>query len=281
MSQNQISSFLLERYHIGEVTADEKLRVENALTSDAGLAEALAGLERADNEFKQRFPLEKFLPNDNTARHSAALRAGARFNVKNSRKVSPVIWGLCAAAVVLIVAIPLLVMRNSFNKIDDRMKGAVVDSSDIELSVYLRDNFAGEIIKLADQADIHSGNTIQLAYYIQDASSEKYGVIFSIDGRSSVTMHYPYSEWQSTQLDCGRAVPLEEAYTLDDAPDYEIFFFVVDDEPVQVEDILNEARQLAAQIAQKPQDVIEQGAEVFKDYRLEILTLRKEDSRRH
>jgi hypothetical protein len=271
MKEIHISAFLLERYKLGEVSAEEKLLVENALARDVSLADSLAALQRADLDFWRRFPREEFFPKD-------AGKRRARFaGVKGLRRVHPAVWGLCAAAVILVVTIPIFVMRNSAHQMpDDRMKGASAEESSIELNVYLRGKTAGEGIKLADQADIHSGETIQLTYRVQEDASERYGVIFSIDGRASVTMHYPYSIWQSTQLVSGRAVPLDEAYTLDDAPDYEIFFFVVDDEPVETENILNDAKHLAVQIEGKPQEAVSQAASVFKDYQLETLTLRKE-----
>jgi len=89
-------------------------------------------------------------------------------------------------------------------------------------------------------------------------------------------MHYPYKMGQSTRLVAGKAVPLDEAYTLDDAPYYEIFFLVVGDKPLPIGDVLNTAQQLARQIAGKPQDAVRRGTAAFKGYELTVLTLRKE-----
>jgi len=261
MSNVHINAFLLERYHIGEVTPEEKFLVEDALARDTELAASLADLDRADRDFWQRFP--HVTPNVIRARPLGRLR-----------RPSPLVWGICAAAVVLIIVLPLFILKNtSYATFDDRIKGSSAGENSAELSVYLK----GRDAKLPDQAGIQTGNTIQLAYRVQpEDSGERYGVIFSIDGRSSVTMHYPYSLGQSTQLVAGKAVPLDEAYTLDDAPDYEIFFLVVGDKPLPVNNVLNTARQLALQIAGQPQEALRRGTDAFKDYELTVLTLRKE-----
>jgi len=261
MSKVQVSTLLLERYHISEVTPEEKILVENALAQDSALAAALADLDRSDRDFWQRYS-----PNIRRLRARPLVRR------------RPLVWGICAAAVILIIALPLFILRNtSHATFDDRMKGTSAGENAAELSVYLKGSAAGNDIKLPDQAGIQTGNTIQLAYRVQpDDSGERYGVIFSIDGRSSVTLHYPYSLGQNTQLVSGKAVPLDEAYTLDDAPDYEIFFLVIADKPLEVKNVLDTARQLALQIAGKPQEALRRGTAAFKGYELTVLTLRKE-----
>jgi len=269
MNENRISTFLLERYRIGEVTNEEKLRVENALARDTTLAAALAEMDRADSDFRQKFPKEKFFSSDKFSQ-----RPAPRIALRRPR-VPAVIWGLCAAALVLVIALPLLILkdRGSVGN-NDRMKGAAGENSS-ELSVYLKEDSSGKSIMLQDQADIREGNTVQLAYLVK--GGDKYGVIFSIDGRSAVTLHYPYRPGLSTRLVSGKAVPLDEAYTLDDAPDYEMFFFVTGDNPLDVRGVLNTAQRLASQIERSPQEADIHGNAAFNDYDLAILTLWKED----
>ena len=269
MNEIRISPFLLERYHIGEITNEEKHFVEEALAGNEPLAAALADLDRADNDFYRRFPREKFFPAGQDSRPSQR---------RSRRKTRPFVWVICAAALVMVVALPMLLFMNPRRaEFGERMKGANVDSNSIELSIYLRGNSLGEVIKLTDQAGIHEGNTIQLVYRVPGTdSAEKYGVIFSIDGRSYVTMHYPVTPWQSTLLVSGRSVPLDEAFILDDAPGYEIFFFVAGDAPIDVRSILATARQLAAQIGGNPQEAINKATIAFGGYELMVFTLLKE-----
>jgi len=264
-SNSGVSAFLLERYHLGEVTPQEKLHVENTL-GETALAASLAELDRADRDFLSKFPA-----NFITQRRQDA-KAPRR--MEKRRKL---IWGLSAAALALLL--PLFVFRNFIpagNQNIDRPKGASGAGLSAELSVYLKGNSSGEETKLPDQGKIRTGNTVQLAYQIpEEDSGERYGVIFSIDGRSSVTLHYPYTAGQSTMLVSGKAVPLEEAYTLDDAPDYEIFFFVIGDKPLETEAVLNTAKNLAGKIAGNPQKAERQGSAAFKDHGLKTVTLWK------
>ena len=261
MRKIRISAFLLERYHIGEVTLLEKIRVNKALRHDPALAASLAELERSDQNFRRRFPREHSFPSNQKIRYF---------------RPHPVVWGLCAAAMLLVIALPLFILKAPVDLPTERIKGTS-GNGDAELNVYLKGNFAGEDIHLPDQTAIRAGNTIQLAYRVQpEVSAEQYGVIFSIDGRSVVTMHYPYNIRQSTRLVCGKLVPLDEAYTLDDAPDYEMFFFVVGDEPLETLSVLDTARKLAPLIEQNPQYALEYGTAAFESCDVQIFTLLKE-----
>jgi len=267
MSDVHVSTLLLERYHIGEVTSEEKFLVENALAQDAELAAALEGLDRSDRDFWQRY-----------ARIRVPRTHVLRMPVRSTPSRRSLVWGVCAAAAVLVIALPLFILRNNaHDAFGDRMKGTSAGENSAELSVYLKGSVTGDDIKLKDQAGIQTGNTVQLTYRVEPHDfSERYGVIFSIDGRSSVTLHYPYNPGQSTQLVSGKAVPLDEAYTLDDAPYYEIFFLVVRDKPLEVKHVLDTAQRLAQQIAGNPQEASRRGTAVFKGYELTVLTLRKE-----
>ncbi|WP_052297640.1 hypothetical protein [Leadbettera azotonutricia] len=102
-------------------------------------------------------------------------------------------------------------------------------------------------------------------------------MIFSIDGRAVVTLHYPYKENMSPRLVTGKQVLLDEAYTLDDAPLFECFFLVAGEKPLDANVILGLARKLASQNKSPgdPQNIIDESAEVFKGYHLNTLTVIK------
>jgi hypothetical protein len=243
---------MLERYNLGEITGAEKEFIEAAMTQEPCLAERLADIRRSDMEIRNRYAPAQFL---------------AR-RVKKSRgrpSVHPLVWGAVAAALLLLIALPVLRARFSTEPLTDRAKGGAASA---ELSVFLKTGHSTDA-QLTDQTVLREGNTVQLAYSVDTNS---YGVIFSIDGRSAVTMHYPYEPGQSTQLIPGKRVALDEAYTLDDAPDYEIFFFVVSNKPLDVPAILKSAEQLA----RDPGTAIERCGAVFRTYEVKALTLRKE-----
>ncbi|MDR1248385.1 MAG: hypothetical protein LBK63_03685 [Treponema sp.] len=262
-----ISGLLLERYNLGEVTGEEKTLVEAALAEDPVLAERLAKLRRSDAEIRSR----DFV----SGRHF--MRAGRTRPLK--RALRPILWSLGAAALVLFIALPFFGLgffSSGSGRFDDRIKGS---AGTTELRVYLKTG--SETAALADQAILREGNTVQLAYTVDDQPDTRcYGVIFSIDGRSAVTLHYPPVLGADTRLVTGKWTLLEEAYTLDDAPDYEVFFFVVGGEPLDVPVILNSARQfagqLAGQFAGNPETALQQTPSVFKNYEVKTVNLRKE-----
>ena len=290
MNEFHVSTLLLERYRIGEVTVEEKIRVEEAIAKDASLSAVLTDLDRADIDFFHRFPQEAFFSSDRIINKSP--RSAFPRRILNRLRAAPMlVWGFSAAVLVLSISIPLLVLKNSSHiEFGDRMKGAagsepftaafsggIADNNSIELSVYIRGNMAGEGIRLIDHSSVREGNTVQLVYRVLgDNLNEKYGVIFSIDGRSHVTLHYPYNTRQDTQLVSGRNVPLDEAYTLDDAPLYEIFFFVMGDTPMDTRNILTAAKQLARRIEGQSNDADRIGAAEFSEYDVKVFTLIKE-----
>ncbi|WP_426751609.1 ActD protein [Myxococcus sp. Y35] len=103
---------------------------------------------------------------------------------------------------------------------------------------------AGEPELLADHAPARRGDVLQLSYV---SAGSRHGVVVSVDGRGTVTLHHPTTVTGSTELATGEAVSLAHAYELDDAPDFERFLFVTSDAPLEVGAVLEAARVLARQ----------------------------------
>jgi hypothetical protein len=70
-------------------------------------------------------------------------------------------------------------------------------------------------------------------------------VILSIDGRGTVTLHLPESQEKSTKLESGKQFLLPSAFELDDAPNFERFFFLISESPIDVNSILEEVQNMA------------------------------------
>lgn len=102
---------------------------------------------------------------------------------------------------------------------------------------------AAEIVRLGDGAPARAGDVVQLSYA---AAGNHHGVIVSLDGAGTVTLHHPPDPDDSTHLRPRGEVPLGHAYELDDARDFERFFFVTSgDRPVNVRHVLLATRRLA------------------------------------
>ena len=259
MGKTRISNLMLERYKLGELSQEEKALVDKTIESDPELQARFSDLKRSDFEFLNRYPVSTVLNKNNEK--------------TQKRKTFTIISGICAAALFVGISFPLIWNQiNSEDVAGDRPKGMapLFQSSKTDLSVYLK---TGQESLAYEGLPLHEGNTIQLAYTVPGV---RYGVIFSVDGRSQVTLHYPYSINGNTQLVSGKQTALEEAYMLDDAPNYEVFFFVVSKTPLDTRSIINSAESMVKNVQPLPQDIIDESKTVFRNYEVKTVYLRKE-----
>jgi len=110
------------------------------------------------------------------------------------------------------------------------------------LEVYRQSGSRAEA--LAAGGTVHPGDVLQIGYI---AAAQPYGLILSIDGRGTVTLHFPASASAPSRLAGDGPVLLDYAYKLDDAPQFERFFLVTAQRAIPVEAVLQAARELAAQ----------------------------------
>ena len=293
MNTERISDFMLERYKYGELNRDDKKTASEALVANEELRKRLVSLDESDRELRQSFPLELLkldaegIVESTDERHPAGIRTrrfSGRLAGKNRFRVAGI--ASIAAALMLAILLPVLYHARSnygtgtdnliqvSDSLPDRLKG--MDMTRCELSLYLKE---GEQLLLKDQATLSEGNTVQLAY-TAPADAEQYGVIFSIDGRSSVTRHYPYRNGQSPVLVSGKRTFLDEAYILDDAPGYEVFILVVSDKPLDVDAVLTEARMIAGlrgsgHKVNGPSMIEKESRVAFAGFEVETLTVLK------
>jgi hypothetical protein len=99
-----------------------------------------------------------------------------------------------------------------------------------------------DVERLRSGLRIRAGDLIQLGYV---AADQPFGVIFSVDGRKKVTLHYPPHVAGPTVLAPGGLRYLPYAFELDDAPDFERVIFVTGGQPLDVRAVLAAARRLA------------------------------------
>ncbi len=122
---------------------------------------------------------------------------------------------------------------NEFENI--RLKGNVP-------SLYIYRGNGNNAELLANNALVKEKDLLQISY---DSAGEKYGVIFSIDGRGTVTLHFPDNIYSNTRLDFGGKVSLPFSYELDNAPFFERFFFVTSNSEINAESIMENAGRIA------------------------------------
>jgi anti-sigma factor RsiW len=239
---SQISDLMLERYQLGEVSPKERKYIEEKLTTDDALSA----------RYQLILQMDRSLPPLKVLHAAPVVQRKLRPPLRVPRRA--IVAAAASAVLVLGAGLLAYMAPGAFSgnggtgvpgtilqeAVGDRIKGAAVESRPL-LKVYGK--ASGE--SLSDGAMLGSGDTVQLSYQVAGASgavsagAAVYGVIYSIDGRGVTTLHYPYSSSGSTALKTGGEELLTEAYTLDDAPKEEVFYFVTSSEPLSVDSVVH------------------------------------------
>jgi len=238
----KISDLTLEQFHLGELGAAQERRVRRELERDEALRGRLAGIVRSDGQIRMDYPAERVVP---LIRERAFREGSASPQVTHERRaeerrpwrIPTLAWAIPVAAMALVLLSLPIFLRPSD---ETRLKGAAP-----HLLVFRKTATGAE--ELAPGSVAKKGDVLQLSYVAGEA---KYGVIFSVDGRGTLTWHVPprYAggALAAPALDPNGPALLPKAYELDDAPGFERFFLVYSTRPFQVADVERIARTLAA-----------------------------------
>ena len=250
--KQKISDLTLEQFHLGELGAAQERRVRRELERDEGLRGRLAEIVRSDGQIRVEYPAERMMPliRERALRQGSSeqgLAAGRsakgrraderRADKRRLWRLPTLAWAIPVAAMVLVLLSLPIFLRPSD---ETRLKGAAP-----HLLVFRKTATGAE--ELAPGSLAKKGDVLQLSYVAGEA---KYGVIFSVDGRGTLTWHVPpgYAggALSAPALDPKGPALLPKAYELDDAPGFERFFLVYSERPFQVGDVQRIARALAA-----------------------------------
>jgi hypothetical protein len=242
----------LERWLLGEASADEARRVEASLdpAARAQLRQRDAALRAYLAEAQ---PAEAF---------TARVRQRAAEQTRRDARAAPLggaskwfaVGGMAAVTATLLFALrpggrsPLPSGSRGEDHASETVPSAPPATTerskglDFDLRVYRQRGSAVERLAAGSEAAPHE--VLQLGYV---RAGYAHGVLLSLDGRGGVTMHFPREASESTRLPAGSGEQLlPEAYELDDAPGFERFIFVGAARPLPVDDVLSAARALAA-----------------------------------
>lgn len=128
---------------------------------------------------------------------------------------------LAAAAVLALFFLP-------WNALNTDTQGERLKGGEPRFSVFRQTGDEPQL--LGNQAPAHQGDRLQLSITV---FKKTYGALFSLDGRGMITVHYPAKGTFSESLEPGEFV-LPYSYILDDAPDFENFFFVTADQMFEI-----------------------------------------------
>ena len=235
-----LPDWLVERAARGEVPAASRHRIDAA--DPAELAAAIERLRERDAEELRRHPAGPAV--EAITRDVARARAGRKARRRRNQAALLAVAGAAVALVLVVgrrgepagqpVASGDTGQEAAGEPETTRIKG------DARLMAFRK---AGDRIeKLAQGSAVRAGDVLQLRF---NGGGRRHGVIASIDGAGAVTLHFPDAEDAPTALPA-RTTDLPHAYALDDAPRFERFFFITDDQPIDVARTLADLRLLAA-----------------------------------
>ncbi|PTL75921.1 ActD protein [Vitiosangium sp. GDMCC 1.1324] len=242
MSQ-RTPDWLLERIALGELPPEELAAARARLAEEPGGLERLARLESDDGATLAKLPPSQVAAE--IARRRRVLEASRSVRADTlSRRWLPAV----ALGVPVVVGLALLMVLSLHELPEEEARPqqvALLDTTrtkglEPKLLVH-RQTQGGAPEPLVDSARARQGDVLQLSYV---SAGRRYGAVLSVDGRGSVTLHFPESLTGSLELK-GGTVSLPSAYELDDAPAFERFFFVTSDAPFDVNALMDAARQLA------------------------------------
>lgn len=263
MKSYKITDLQLEQYLLNELPADIMNRISSELKTDPGLKIRLEELKNSGRDIIAKYPADimaaKILAGINKIKPEISRASSA--DIKNepaasiltyflnglhnlingrSRKIAYSIAAVSAmtAAFVIIFNIPGIISNRPVIKDDDiiRIKG-------MEPGISVHRKNGSRIEELKNMSKASRGDLLQIGYI--STGEYRHGIIFSIDGRGAVTLHFPESENGETSLKLNRKVMLQRAYELDDSPDFEKFIFIISQEPINTKRIIEKAKILA------------------------------------
>jgi len=264
MNNETINEYYLERYALGELPDEETQEIRRSIATHPALQEALDNIQSSNNDILALYPPKTVMASllDRLERAPQKI-----FPFRRVFAISSVV----ATFLILFLVLPLFkkeprIIYPGGKQDSVSVKGIpAVDLSKTQLLVYRK--IRDQVELLADGEKARKGDLLQLAYV---TAEDSFGMILSIDGRGLVTMHFPQDREEPTTLEMNKQFLLANAIELDDAPDFERFFFLTSETPIDVDDILIKVKDQAA----KPQQVIRSDLDLpesLKQYSILIL----------
>lgn len=235
MRRARVPDLLVEQLALGELAPDKAAKVRAQLESESDGFERLSRIRRSNDEILIQYPPRQLVP---------AIERRAGIQPKKTRSQWFYLLPVAAAAAAALA----LTLKDRSNAISgtqfDPTTETIRKKGPPRLVINKKTENGSEILQPG--AKVHAHDTLQLQY-LAGEMKWRYGVAFSIDGNGAVTLHYPEQIGQPQDLKQGDAVALPHAYELDDAPDFERFFLIGSEEPIDINAILIGASSMASQ----------------------------------
>ena len=234
----ELPDWKLERYTLEELPPEEMARIRELIERDPTQRARLDALRRSSDEILAEYPAVRMARQiERRARENETSRAGEPVAQRAWWSAG---WVPAVAVAMMVVAVlPLLRDRAEIGE-NGLPPGIRLKGSEAHLLLHRKTADGSELLKPDDTA--RAGDLIQVQY---QAAGQAYGVILSIDGRGTVTQHFPSVGERNARLEQGSVI-LDLAYELDDAPGWEHFYFITSQTLFDVDDVVKAARDSAA-----------------------------------
>jgi hypothetical protein len=227
--ETRVPDWLVEKVHLGEASEEERALV----MADADARARLEALPAANQHFFERFPIgEELRRIEGKARTADAVEA------RSNR--ATVAWGLlgpllAAGLALLLVEMPPQVAQREQGSPD------ITTAKGLEPRLRVYRKRSSGVERVGQGTVAREGDTLQLGMV---GGGAPHGVVVSLDGRGGITLHFPTDTAGPTRLGSGEQLAAE-GYQLDDAPEFERFFFVTTDGPADVGSVMGAVEALA------------------------------------
>ncbi|MFO0597147.1 MAG: ActD-like protein [Myxococcaceae bacterium] len=221
MSKPKFEDWKLERYRLGEASADDARAIAAAALEDPALRARLEALEADDRATLERLPPAQVAQRVRDHATPAPARA----------------WRWAPALALAAVALVGVVVLRARDTGDDvlRPKG---DGPTLRLF-----RLAGQTPeRLADGAHVRAHDVVQVAFELQGAP---FAVVVSVDGGGHTTLHWPGDHRAESTAVAPGFKTLPQSFELDEAPGFERFFLVTSTRPLEPDAILEAAARAA------------------------------------
>ncbi len=248
MENKKINVWLLERYILDELPKEKTELIKNQLRENPELKREIERIKRSDQAILNQYPPDSFVPKISRRYQEEKSK---KENIKRNKAIFSKRLLYASSVFVSALVLLIIVFYNHRDQMDSskqtpstpstRIKGTQsMDLTKTHLILHRQINNGVELLEHGDRARVR--DLLQIAYV---AAEELYGVILSIDGNGIVTLHFPESKDESTLLEQHKNKLLGQSYELDDAPEFERFFFITSGSEIDVEEILTKAEALA------------------------------------
>jgi len=265
-----IPEWKVERFLLGELPKEELREIEEMRRTDPELEAAIREIERSNAEILTAYPVDETVRRIEERAHSShsdsrAHEDGGEREARGEKRKNIIPFAgtiprfalpVAAAAAVALFFIfsqqlqlfgPGTRAPVAHDQPGVRLKGA-------DPGIYIFRKSGESVRPLKSGARAKGGDLLQLGFL---APKAEHGILFSVDGRGTLTLHYPASPESSTEIEGGGVVMLDSSYRLDDAPDYERFYLVTSNIDLEVETVLQSVRSSIETEGELPASTVE------------------------